>query len=81
MNHFREKAIHETELTEQVPPMDDRVFSPTEELDRITAGGAMKREALDWRGFPRWIRCFGFVALAFFVIVPLLAWLLNVLFE
>ncbi|KJE27980.1 hypothetical protein V2J23_05020 [Geobacillus thermoleovorans] len=81
MKGSREEEMHEAQWAEEIQRMDDRVFSSTEELDRIAAGGAMKREGLDWRGFPRWIRCFGYIALAFFVIVPLMAWLLNVLLE
>ena len=78
MKGSRKEERHETQRTEEIQQMDDRVFSPVEELDRIAAGGAMKREALDWRGFPRWIRYVGYIAFAFFVIVPLMAWLWNV---
>ncbi|AST00985.1 MULTISPECIES: hypothetical protein [Geobacillus] len=81
MKGSREEERHETQRTEEIQRMDDRVFSPTEQVDRIAAGGPMKREALDWRGFPRWIRYVGCIALAFLVIVPLMAWLWNVLLE
>ncbi|KPC97779.1 hypothetical protein LR69_03980 [Geobacillus sp. BCO2] len=52
MKGSREEERHETQRTEEIQRMDDRVFSPTEQVDRIAAGGPMKREALDWRGFP-----------------------------
>lgn len=48
MKGSRKEGRHETQRTEEIQRMDDRVFSPAEQLDRIAAGGAMKREALDW---------------------------------
>ncbi len=39
MKGSRKEERHETQRTEEIQRMDDRVFSPTEELDRIAAGG------------------------------------------
>jgi hypothetical protein len=75
------KNSHETHSTEKFHKTDnDEIFSPTEDLQKIVAGGVFKRNSFNLNIFPKWIKYLGYFIVGFIVAISLIVLMLNLLF-
>jgi heme A synthase len=66
------KDMHETQRAEQLHHDDDKVFSPTEALQRIT-GGVWNRKSFRLDSQPKGVRWIGYVIAGFVFIMVAIA--------
>lgn len=74
------KKIHETQSTEEFHDVEkEKIYTPIEDLQRITAGGVFKRNHLKAKTLPKGIKWIGYLLAGFIVVSGVLIFVLNLL--
>lgn len=72
---------HETEPSDAFKEIDDeKLYTPIEDLQKITAGGVYKRNSFKLNSLPKGIRYIGYFIIAFSILTFLIAIIMNLIF-
>ncbi|WP_223589272.1 hypothetical protein [Neobacillus bataviensis] len=73
------EKTHETQSSEAYKEIDDnKLYTPIEDLQKITAGGVYKRNSLKLKSLPKGIRYIGYFIMGFCILTFVIAIVLKV---
>ncbi|MBU5210714.1 hypothetical protein [Heyndrickxia oleronia] len=80
---FKIKNIHETQSTDQANTgwNEEDLYSPVENLQKIEAGGVIKRNSFDISKFPKGIRYLAYFLFSGIFIIILLVLIINFIYS
>ncbi|MGG1676053.1 hypothetical protein ACIFOT_09940 [Neobacillus sp. NRS-1170] len=72
---------HETQPSEAFKEIDDdKLYTPIEDLQKITAGGVYKRNSFKLSSLPKGIRYIGYFMMGFCILTFVIAIVLNLFY-
>lgn len=75
------EKTHETQSTEELNTVDDdKLYTPIEDWQKITAGGNFKRDSFNLTGFPKGIRFIGYFFIGFSMLSFVIMMILSIFF-
>ncbi|MDN3018307.1 hypothetical protein PH210_19190 [Paenibacillus sp. BSR1-1] len=75
------EKTHETQSSEALKEINDnKLYTPIEELQKITAGGVYKRKSFKLSSMPKGIRYIGYAIIGFCILTFVIAIVLNLFY-